>query len=102
MSVIVDQSSLRSFSHYSAYIFFYGFWFVAYSYVNYYCNLNYLIPIVIILFCLLIVMACHCIYLFQLLKYVKDASGIQNFDHSKSIFYRPTCENRGHYYILLY
>ena len=51
--------------------------FVAYSYVNYYCNLNYLTPIVIILFCLLIVMACHCIYLFQLLKYyVKDTSGI--------------------------
>ena len=30
--------------------------FVAYSYVNYYCNLNYLIPIVIILFLFL---DCH-------------------------------------------
>ena len=50
--------------------------FVAHSYMKYYCNLNYLIPIVIILFCLVIVMACHCIYLFRLLKYVKDASGI--------------------------
>ena len=67
---------LQSFSHYSAYIFFMVSGFVAYSYVNYYCNLNYLIPIVIILFCLLRVMACHCIYIFQLLKYVKDTSGI--------------------------
>ena len=75
--------------------------FVAYSYVNYYCNLNYLIPIVIILFCFLIVMACHCMYVFQLLKYVKDTSGIKNYDHSKSILY--TCDkNRGHYDILLY
>ena len=50
--------------------------FIAYSYVNCYGNLNYFIPIVIILFCFLIVMACHCMYLFQLLKYVKDTSGI--------------------------
>ena len=27
----------------------------------------------------LIVMACHCMYLFQLLKYVKDTSGILTF-----------------------
>ena len=72
---IVDHSSLRSLSHYNAYIFMVS-GFVAYSYVNNYCNLNYLIPIVIILFCFLIVMACHCMYLFQLLKYVEDTSGI--------------------------
>ena len=76
MSVYVDHSKITIIFTLQCVHFVRVSGFVAYSYVNYYCNLNYLIPIVIILFFLLSGVVCHCIYIFQLLKYVKDTSGI--------------------------